>query len=88
MRDDIGLMNALAASYAGFQQFETAFALLNMSQHLHARNPETLRIRAVVAMQADAQDEALAALDALEALTDLDADMVRLRDHAMAMNAA
>lgn len=83
--DDIALLNALAASYANFGQFETASTLLEMSVQLYDENPETHKIRAVVAMRAGRKDEALEALDTLEDLVPLDDDMMRLRSHAMAL---
>lgn len=85
--DDIAVLNALAAAYAGFGQFDTAFTLLDMSTHLMSANPETHRIRAVVAMQAGLQDQALASVDALEDITHIDDDMMRLRNHALALQA-
>lgn len=86
LEEDLAVLNALAAAYAGFGEYQTAFTLLDMSRCLHPKMSETHKILAIVAMQAGDAETALTALDALDKLAvPLDDGMQRLWSHATAL---
>ena len=64
-QDDAQLLNALAAAYAGYSQFETALRFLDLSRHLSTVDSDANEIEVAILMKSGHPDRAVEKLDML-----------------------